>query len=82
VRIDGQGSVNLETGERYQQVQKSEIEYGEVLGRGNGGMVRAGYHKLTNLPIAIKVSYLTKVTSPTDYQPLRQRQETAVLQRV
>jgi hypothetical protein len=35
---------------------KSDLEYGEVLGRGNGGMVRAGFHKATKIPVAIKVS--------------------------
>lgn len=31
-------------------------QYGEILGRGNGGMVVAGHHKFSGLPVAIKVS--------------------------
>ena len=31
------------------------LQYGDVLGKGNGGMVRAGVHKVSNIPVAIKV---------------------------
>lgn len=56
IKIDNQGSVDLQTGQRYQQILKQDLVYGEVLGRGNGGVVRAGIHKASGIPVAIKVS--------------------------
>ncbi len=56
IKIDEKGSVDMQTGQRYQQLLKNDLEYGEVLGRGNGGMVRRGLHKASGIPIAVKVS--------------------------
>ena len=55
IKIDNQGSVDMQTGQRYQQIRKEDIVYGEVLGRGNGGTVRAGMHKASGIAVAIKV---------------------------
>jgi hypothetical protein len=44
IKIDTKGSVDLATGERYNNLLKEDIQYGEVLGRGNGGMVCRGLH--------------------------------------
>lgn len=55
IKIDDQGYVDIRTGERYQRVIADDIEYGEVLGQGNGGKVLAGVHKATRIPVAIKV---------------------------
>lgn len=56
ITIDKEGSIDNATGQRYQNILKSELEYGPVLGRGNGGMVRSGRHKPSDIPVAIKVS--------------------------
>jgi hypothetical protein len=37
-------------------VSKDEIEYGKMIGEGNGGKVYKGHHKSTGIPLAIKVS--------------------------
>ena len=55
VKIDNEGSVDMVTGERYQQILKTDLEYGEVLGKGNGGIVQKGVHKVSGIPVAIKV---------------------------
>jgi hypothetical protein len=47
----------MQTGQRYPSIQKQDFIYGDILGRGNGGMVRAGVHKQSGIPVAIKVSY-------------------------
>ena len=68
IKLDNEGYVDMTTGHRYQQILKTDLEvsfqtivdtdalqYGDVLGKGNGGMVRAGVHKVSNIPVAIKV---------------------------
>ena len=34
------------------------VQFGEVLGQGNGGKVVAAVHKATGIPVAVKVSEL------------------------
>jgi len=55
VKIDDQGYVDIKTGERYQRVVADDIDFGEVIGHGNGGKVLVGMHKATRIPVAIKV---------------------------
>ena len=55
IQIDSQGYIDTRTGERYQRVMAEDIQYGEVLGQGNGGKVVAGIHKATGIPVAIKI---------------------------
>jgi len=35
-------------------IQPSEIEYQDILGQGNGGMVHKAIYKTSSLPLAIK----------------------------
>jgi hypothetical protein len=42
------------------------LKYGEILGEGNGGLVRAGILKVSGIPVAIKVSKL--ISDTTDHQ--------------
>jgi hypothetical protein len=37
-----------------------------VLGRGNGGMVRSGFHKQSGIPVAIKVSEIEILSKHVD----------------
>ena len=37
VKVDQDGYVDTRTGMRYQQLSKADLEYGEILGEGNGG---------------------------------------------
>jgi hypothetical protein len=39
-------------------VAESNLKYGEILGEGNGGLVRAGVLKVSGIPVAIKVGGL------------------------
>ena len=59
IKFDQQGSIDMQTGQRYPSIQKHDFIYGDILGRGNGGMVRAGIHKQSGIPVAIKVSNLS-----------------------
>lgn len=54
-KIDKEGYQNLLTGERNQHILKTDIEYGEILGEGNGGLVRAGTLRVSGIPVAIKI---------------------------
>lgn len=56
IKIDKNGYVNTKTGERFERIIAEDIQYGEVLGQGNGGKVVAGLHKASGIPVAIKVS--------------------------
>mmetsp|Transcript_10651 Transcript_10651/g.14349 ORF Transcript_10651/g.14349 Transcript_10651/m.14349 type:complete len:94 (+) Transcript_10651:407-688(+) len=55
IKIDSQGYVDTNTGERYQRVVADDITYGEMLGQGNGGKVVAGLHKASGIRVAVKV---------------------------
>ena len=55
IKIDAQGYVDTQTGERHQRIIAEDIQFGEVLGQGNGGKVVAGMHKATGIPVAVKV---------------------------
>ena len=82
IKLDNEGYVDMTTGVRYQQILKTDLEvskpidcitqlpqYGDVLGKGNGGMVRAGVHKVSGIPVAIKVS--SSLSFSYSYSPQR-----------
>jgi hypothetical protein len=45
IKLDQEGSVNLQTGERIISIMPNELEDGPILGQGNGGLVRVVIHR-------------------------------------
>ena len=56
MKLDNEGSLNLQTGDRIISIMPQELEDGPILGQGNGGLVRVAIHKQLGIPFAVKVS--------------------------
>jgi len=55
LKIDREGSIDITTGERTSMILPNELEYGGILGQGNGGQVVRATHLPSGLPLAIKI---------------------------
>ena len=53
--VDGEGMTDYKTGERNQMILPNDIIYHELLGSGNGGVVKKAIHKQTGMPLAVKI---------------------------